>query len=84
MQKRANAKSRNGLNRTQVALMVMHMAQVMGGQKGVGTYRYLIYTVLKGVNYSDGMGMGLVEWNNWMGDMKDYLDKHPQIQKKTR
>ena len=63
-----------GLTKDQVKMLVEYIFKVIETGKQC-SYRPLIYTVLGGVSYSDGMDMGLLDLNNLLFDIADERKK---------
>lgn len=62
--------SRIGLTKEQVISLAKYIQEAIDTNgESCGTYRYLIYTVLEGVGYADGMYMGLLDLNNKLVDL---------------
>ena len=67
-----NNASNIGLTREQVKQLGIYIAEAIETKgKSVGSYRYLIYTILESVGYIDGMDMGLLDLNNALCDLGD-------------
>ena len=49
-----------------------------------GTYRWLIYDVLDGIQYCSGMSAGLFRLNNWLYDNSVYIERLKRIIRKLR
>jgi hypothetical protein len=67
--KRINSKKTSKLNEKQLNQLAKYVHDVITTGR-TGSYRYLIYDVLKPpVAYADGMYLGLLEFNNMLGDL---------------
>lgn len=61
----------DGMNKEQVRKLVEYIIKNLDGSSDGGTYRYLIYEVIGGIDYADGMRMGLLELNNILVDIRE-------------
>lgn len=63
----ADNSSRIGLTTDQVKSLVAYVIEAVKSKgESCGSYRHLIYDVLEGVGYADGMGMDLLDLNNFL------------------
>lgn len=65
-----NSRSTESLSEEQLNQLAKYASDVLLGKCQMGSFRYLIYNVLKPeVAYGDGMYLGLLDFNNMLCDL---------------